>query len=513
MATNARTTCHSISWLLLLLSAWCLFVQGPVSASALVVTHLPGFDGPLPFSLETGYIEVDESNGVNLFYYFVQSEQEPSKDPVLLWLQGGPGCSGLSGLVYEIGPFLFDVQGYKDELPRLLYRPETWTKVSNIIFVDSPVGAGFSYASSKEGHMSSDTIAIKQLVIFLNKWMKEHPQFVSNSLYIGGESYSGIVIPSLVLEMDKLIRKESFGTLTFNLKGYIAGNPSTDKQYDIDGTIKFYHGMGLISDELFEAAKENCQGRYDPPANAQCSTFTESIRHCTKDVNVFHILEPSCESVWGEMAVTDEMRRDLQEARHNDLHLSFKCRSASYVLSHIWANNKTVRERLGIRQGTIGEWKRCNRVIPYDKDIQSTLEHHLWLRRKGYQALIYSGDHDSAVSFVGTQPWIRSFNLSITDDWRPWHIDGQVCGFTRSYSSNLTYATVKDERTESPRRRLDELASAAVRALTGVRMSSNLSRRCPARPSLPCGSTSLEPPNLSTADAGSLTGAEQVLAP
>ncbi|TVU49521.1 hypothetical protein EJB05_00834, partial [Eragrostis curvula] len=115
------------------------------------------------------YIEVDESNGVNLFYYFVQSEQDPSKDPVLLWLQGGPGCSGLSGLVYEIGPFLFDVQGYKDELPRLLYRPETWTKVSNIIFVDSPVGAGFSYASSKEGHMSSDTIAIKQLVIFLNK--------------------------------------------------------------------------------------------------------------------------------------------------------------------------------------------------------------------------------------------------------------------------------------------------------------------------------------------------------
>ncbi|GJN06773.1 hypothetical protein PR202_ga24530 [Eleusine coracana subsp. coracana] len=49
------------------------------------------------------------------------------------------------------------------------YRPETWTKVSNIIFMDSPIGSGFSYAVSDEGWKSSDTIAIKQLVIFLKK--------------------------------------------------------------------------------------------------------------------------------------------------------------------------------------------------------------------------------------------------------------------------------------------------------------------------------------------------------
>ncbi|KAK3119919.1 hypothetical protein QOZ80_9AG0677790 [Eleusine coracana subsp. coracana] len=468
MTTNARRTCHS--WLLCLPLLLCLLlVLGPVASSAAHrVTHLPGFDGPLPFSLETGYIEVDEGNGVHLFYYFVESERDPTSDPVVLWLQGGPGCTALAGLVYEIGPFLFDAQGYKGGLPHLLYRPETWTKVSNIIFMDSPIGAGFSYAISDEGLKSSDTIAIKQLVIFLKKWMEEHPQFVSNSLYIGGESYSGIVVPSLVLEMDKLKRKESFGSLPFNLQGYLAGNPFTDAKYDMDGRIKFYHGMGLISDELFEAAKVNCQGRYDVPTNVQCSTAIKSINHCTKDINSYHILEASCKMVWGEMTVADDLRRVLLDDHNNGRHQPFKCRSDSYVLSYIWANDKTVRERLGVRQGTIGEWKRCNRGIPYNKDIQSTVEHHVRLRKRGYPALIYSGDHDSAIPFPGTHGWIRSLNLSVIDEWRPWYTNGQVSGYTISYSSNLTFATVKGAGHTTPEYKPKECLEMFSRWISGT---------------------------------------------
>lgn len=54
------------------------------------------------------YITVDEKDDVQLFYYFVESERNPSDDPLLLWLTGGPSCSALSGLAFEIGilPFL-----------------------------------------------------------------------------------------------------------------------------------------------------------------------------------------------------------------------------------------------------------------------------------------------------------------------------------------------------------------------------------------------------------------------
>uniref|UniRef100_A0A0D9XRN8 Uncharacterized protein n=1 Tax=Leersia perrieri TaxID=77586 RepID=A0A0D9XRN8_9ORYZ len=96
------------------------------------VARLPGFDGVLPSRLETGYVTVDEENGAELFYYFIESEADPSTDPVLLWLTGGDRCSVLSGLLLEIGAqhahACTDRFGHYGDLPRLRYHPYTWTK-------------------------------------------------------------------------------------------------------------------------------------------------------------------------------------------------------------------------------------------------------------------------------------------------------------------------------------------------------------------------------------------------
>ncbi|KAK4476967.1 hypothetical protein RD792_016137, partial [Penstemon davidsonii] len=115
------------------------------------------------------YISVGENDQVQMFYYFIESERDPDTDPLLLWLSGGPGCSGFSGLVYEIGPLAFDLSSFDWSLPSLVLNPYSWTKIANIIFIDSPVGTGFSYANTAEGYVSSDTKAAKDNYIFLRK--------------------------------------------------------------------------------------------------------------------------------------------------------------------------------------------------------------------------------------------------------------------------------------------------------------------------------------------------------
>nr|CAB3463340.1 unnamed protein product [Digitaria exilis] len=133
--------------LLLLCFAACRCRAAPPGA---LVTHLPGFDGAqLPSNHYAGYVTVDEKLESRLFYYLVESERDPANDPLVLWLNGGPGCSSFDGFVYEHGPFNFESGGSAGSLPKLHLNPYSWSKVSSVIYLDSPVGVGLSYAKDK----------------------------------------------------------------------------------------------------------------------------------------------------------------------------------------------------------------------------------------------------------------------------------------------------------------------------------------------------------------------------
>ena len=84
-----------------------LLCSSTLIASQTIVKTLPGYPGPLPFKLETGYIGVGANESVQLFYYFVESEGNPEEDPLIIWLAGGPGCGTLRAFFYEIGTCSF----------------------------------------------------------------------------------------------------------------------------------------------------------------------------------------------------------------------------------------------------------------------------------------------------------------------------------------------------------------------------------------------------------------------
>ncbi|ESQ48807.1 hypothetical protein EUTSA_v10022069mg [Eutrema salsugineum] len=407
------------SWILKLLLLQLVLVLVHHADSGSVVRYLPGYEGPLPFELETGYIGVGEAEEDQMFYYFIKSERNPEEDPLLVWLTGGPGCSSFSGLVYENGPLAFKVEAYNGSIPSLVSTTYSWTKVANIIYLDQPVGTGFSYSRNPFADLPSDTGAAKRVHEFLGKWLAKHPEYFSNPFYVSGNSYSGKVIPTIVQEI-------SNGNLVcckpqINLQGYVLGNPVADTDQHHNSRIPFAHGMALISDELYDSMKRSCGGIYFNvfPLNTDCLKLVQEFKKCVFRIYEELILESNCDIT------------------------SPDCYTYRYLLSEYWANDESVRRALNVVKGTKGKWERCDYNVRCNKDIRSSIPYHMNNSIQGYRSLILSGDHDMTIPFVATRVWIRSLNYSITEKWRPWMILDKVAGYTKTYANKMTFATVK----------------------------------------------------------------------
>ncbi|KAG5526273.1 hypothetical protein RHGRI_032528 [Rhododendron griersonianum] len=441
---------------LLLVLVLCTSTFAAFSQS--IVKTLPGYAGDLPFKLETGYVSVGEWNDVHLFYYFIESEGDPDLDPLILWLTGGPGCSSFCGLAYEIGPIQFDTEHFDGKFPNLTLNPFSWTKVASIIFLDAPVGTGFSYADYAESYVVDDLLAATDNYNFLLKWLMDHPKFLSNKLYVGGDSYSGIIVPIIVQKIYDGNSEVGVQPL-LNLQGYILGNPLTSEHDDKNARIEFAHRLALLSDKLYKSIKHNCHGEYVniDPNNAPCIKDLTLVTECLANLDTAQILEPNCAYASRNSSKLKWDRRLIEEEPTDLLLLpvvpKFWCRIYNYIPSYIWANDERVRQALRIRKGTIEKWVRCNESLSYTEDVFTSLDYHRNLSHTSLRALVYSGDHDMLVPYLGTHKWIEALNLTVDDEWRPWFVDGQNGGYTMSYVNNgyhLTFATIKARKKTQP---------------------------------------------------------------
>ncbi|KAI6694397.1 hypothetical protein NL676_022107 [Syzygium grande] len=204
------------------------------------------------------YVTIDPRHRKRLFYYFGTSERIPSEDPVVLWLNGGPGCSSFNGFMYEHGPFNFEAPKMQKSQLRLHLNPYSWSKVSSIIYLDSPAGVGFSYSKNSSDYQTGDIKTACDSHTFLLKWFELHLEFLPNPFFIAGESYPGVYVPTLAFEVANGIDAGAKPVLKLkahslgNQIGYLVGNGVTDEEFDGNALVPFAHGMGLISDELFE---------------------------------------------------------------------------------------------------------------------------------------------------------------------------------------------------------------------------------------------------------------------
>ncbi|KAL4437083.1 hypothetical protein ABPG75_004222 [Micractinium tetrahymenae] len=275
-------------------------------AVADLVDYLPDFgrDG----SLENGtkpltiYLPVNKEPSRDIFYAFVESEDNPDQDPLLVWLQGGPGCSSLGiGLFQEIGPFSFDFRRNISK-PALGRNAFSWHKFANVLFLDTPAFTGFSRSTDNvTGHYWGDDNTTADNLLALRAFYSRFPDMAARPLVLAGQGYAGHYAP---LMAKRMLDYNAQGLPDpYQLKGILLGNPWTDPTLDNAGAIGFWYSQGIISRPTFDALKSSC----DPSktvlwmtegnggnVTGQCKAARDAALRETSQLNMFGLGAPRC---------------------------------------------------------------------------------------------------------------------------------------------------------------------------------------------------------------------------
>jgi len=183
-----------------------------------------------------GFAMVNATAINKLFFWYVPPLNQDENAPLLIWLQGGPGGSSLFGMFSEMGPYRVASDGVTLEP-----LAATWNRNYGMIFIDNPVGAGYSYTETNTGYCTNTKVEVSsQLFSLMQQFYEVFPELLKNELIITGESYAGHYVPGLAY---KIYEENLKGEAKFKL-------PLTGLAIG-DGWVDPYTQLGAYPDMLF----------------------------------------------------------------------------------------------------------------------------------------------------------------------------------------------------------------------------------------------------------------------
>jgi vitellogenic carboxypeptidase-like protein len=161
-----------------------------------------------------------------MFFWFFPAQNGNASAPVLLWLQGGPGATSLFGLFNEHGPIQVNDDGSLSE------RSITWNSMYNLLYIDNPVGTGYSFTSNDSGYARSQDDVARDLYSALTQFFQIYTDYANNPFIVTGESYAGKYVPSITYKIH-VENQNPQVKVRINLAGLSMGNGWTDpyRQY------------------------------------------------------------------------------------------------------------------------------------------------------------------------------------------------------------------------------------------------------------------------------------------
>lgn len=414
------------------------------------VTVVPGLEASLNFKHYSGYLNAGE--GSKLHYWFMESQRSPSEDPLLLWMTGGPGCSSLVAAANELGPFRVDSRGVNVTL-----NPYSWNKVANVIFLESPVGVGYSYDTTA-AYATDDAQTTEQNYLAVMDFFEKFPMYRNNDFYVTGESYGGVFVPLLTQHILNDPRVE-------NLKGFTVGNGALDFQLLGNAIIFFGYYHGLIGESLWDELVAHCCGGNPSKESCDFAWYTQDPA-CVNAVdrayniilksglNVYNLYQPCSyeEQARPSLGVRHPKTTSLSASKRLMLKMMNRpnaewkitnpnCRDEDFL--RLYFNRRDVIRALHVEQ-TPQLWVPCKEDLNYTQQHMTMREVVQNLTSSGrLKALIYNGDVDMACPFLGDRWFVHSLGYQATSDYRMWYAGRKIGGFVQNFEKNVTFVTVK----------------------------------------------------------------------
>ncbi|KAF8022264.1 hypothetical protein BT93_G2417 [Corymbia citriodora subsp. variegata] len=390
------------------------------------ILRLPG-QSPVEFDHYGGYVTVDKLAGRAFFYYFVEALRDKDSLPLLLWLNGGPGCSSLAyGAMQELGPFRVHSDG------KTLYRNKfAWNIGANVLFLESPAGVGFSYSNTTSDYgTNGDQKTAEDNYVFILNWLERFPEYKNRDLYLSGESYAGHYVPQLA--HDILHHNKEANQTHINLKGIIIGNAVIDDEADLRGMYDYLVTHALISDETWNEIQKYCDFSANATAqSSQCISAADDADDDVSNLDMYNIYAPLCSS------------SNLTSIPKKASIMKFDPCSEDYVRAYM--NRVEVQEALHANVTKLKfDWEPCSDVIQKWGDSPHTILPLLHeLLSHGLRVWVFSGDTDGVVPVTSTKKSLHKMGLPTKSPWRPWYVRGEVGGYVQVYEGDLTFVTVR----------------------------------------------------------------------
>ncbi|KAI0194197.1 Alpha/Beta hydrolase protein [Astrocystis sublimbata] len=370
----------------------------------------------------SGYLD-DNEEDKHLFYWFFESRNDPKNDPVVLWLNGGPGCSSMMGLFMELGPSGVDSKG------GVKFNEHSWNSNASVIFLDQPVNVGYSYSS---GSVSNTVAASKDIYALMTLFFEQFPEYSEQPFHIFGESYAGHYIPVFASEI------LSHKNRNINLQSIGIGNGLTDplKQYSQ------YRPMAC-GEGGYKAVLEP----------SECQSMDNALPRCESLLKGCYDTESAWSCVPATIYCNNAMIGPYQRTGQNVYDVREQCKDqenlcyteTAWIADYL--NQEKVMKALGAE---VTDYSSCNTNInrnfvfqgdwgkPYYRLVPDIL--------KQIPVLIYAGDADYICNWLGNKLWSEELEWSGHKDFsgaemKNLTIDKDSYGQVKS-SGNFTFMRI-----------------------------------------------------------------------